>query len=49
MTGAELNKHNAKDRRDLHEVNSVRGTRLDAEEHVNESNVNECDLVSRKD
>ncbi len=33
---AELNKHNAKDRRDLQVSNSVRGTRLNVEEHVNE-------------
>ena len=39
MTRCKLNKHNAKDRRDLQECNSVRGTRLDTEEHVKQSKV----------
>ena len=34
----ELNKHNAKDRRDLQHSYSVRGTRSNRDEHV----VNEC-------
>ena len=43
----ELNEHNAKGRRDLHEGNSVRGTRLDTEEHVKQSNVNDGSMMTQ--
>ena len=43
-----LNQGNAKNRRDLQSSDCIRGTRLDVEEHVKQSKVNECDLDSRK-